>query len=124
MQLTLLYGVLPLPRRNYYPGSARDGQNPGSAPEFGGHPEGLPARPAAWGKTKLMQIVINIQRGNEKGSRRIGRDPFSGRELADLVGLPAQEGRDIELIVIPGIMHRCLPAKRVEAVVRRPLGIF
>src|SRR6266545_2882408 len=62
--------------------------------------------------------------------RRLGRGPAGERRAPVAPGalrsgrLPAQEGRNFELILLRRIMHRSLPAERVEALVRRPLGVF
>src|SRR4029079_7520513 len=40
------------------------------------------------------------------------------------VGLAAEEGRNIELIVLAGIMHRRVAAMRVEAMRRGPARVF
>ena len=55
------------------------------------------------------------------------RAPATGRmstQITASVGLPAQEGRDFELIVIRRIMHRSLPAVQIEPLVAGPLGVF
>src|SRR4029450_2518477 len=54
---------------------------------------------------------------------------WPGAETAlSSVRLPAQERRDVELIVIHGLMHRGRPPMEVAALVRalwrRPLGVF
>src|SRR5579885_3903301 len=40
------------------------------------------------------------------------------------VGLAAQEGRDVELIILGRVMHRCRPAMGIEALRRGAAGIF
>ncbi len=40
------------------------------------------------------------------------------------VRLPAQERRNVELVLFAGVMHRALPAMLVEPLRGRPLGIF
>ncbi len=41
-----------------------------------------------------------------------------------LVRLPAQEGRNVELVFLASVMHRRLPSVLVETLRRRTLGVF
>src|SRR5262249_15009827 len=50
--------------------------------------------------------------------------PVVNNRARRLLGLAAQESRDLELIVGVVVMHRRRPAMLVEALRRSPLGIF
>src|ERR1700719_4790867 len=61
-------------------------------------------------------------------SGRVTPAPLFGAAGQVLVRLPAQEGRDVELVLFGLVMHRSLPAVLVEPLRRRwgrrALGIF
>src|SRR6516165_7598104 len=51
--------------------------------------------------------------------------PKSGGAIkCRLIGLPAQEGGNVELVVLGGVMHRGRPPMRVEALRRRAASVF
>lgn len=75
MQLTLLYGVLPLPPPQLLPRWRSNGRPLGRAQGFGEGPRSDPSRERLWGKLKLLQIVINNRERKSRRSRRNRRDP-------------------------------------------------
>src|SRR5262249_24880313 len=61
---------------------------------------------------------------NATGPRRSFRGPSSRPFDAPSIGLAAQEGRDVELIVIHRVVHRSLASMLIEPLRRRPFGVF
>src|SRR6516162_11928218 len=48
----------------------------------------------------------------------------AGPSRVSLIGLPAQKGRNVELVLLGGVMHRGRPPMRVEALRRRAASVF
>ena len=57
-------------------------------------------------------------------SRGGGREPGCRDSRPSLVRLPAQEGRNVELVFLAAVMHRRLPTVLIEPLRRLTLGIF
>src|SRR3954469_18741661 len=65
-------------------------------------------------KAQPNQLIASHAKEN-RAARRTARLVGSGSAPACLIGLPAQESRDFELIVVVRVIHRRLPAMLVEA---------
>ena len=65
----------------------------------------------------IKEVRVGLRRRVE--ARTAGEVPPTVRApiMIPSIGLPAQEGRDIELVLVRRIMHRSLPAVRIEALV-------
>src|SRR4051794_21230939 len=68
----------------------------------------------------ITAALFRHRSGGPGGWRRNRR----GYAARSSVRLPAQEGRDVELVFLEGVVHRRLPPKRVETLMSRTLGIF
>ena len=70
-------------------------------------------------------ICYELTTAPRRDGRRLGAagiEPARSRGWS--VRLPAQEGRDVELVFLRGVMHRRLPPERIEPLVGRAPGIF
>ena len=117
----------------FWPHYCRQGAQKRHAVTLGRRWARPPSGPACAGLAstiKINPIKSNTYRySSVERRRRTGAWPRSPPRLQltpqrASIGLPAQEGRDVELVLLAAVMHRRLPSMLVQPLRRRALGIL